>query len=168
MNKTSFAQQLIGRSVNSVRKTLWVCTGKPVQFEEMLHTNRIKLLDECPSYDFFVMKGHADGGIFWQVNYDNNVKGLVQALNEDELKRIIDRIKEHPDLDLREDPKTVSVTDVYTVVIGPMFYDQNLKDWIWSITKYRYKKTGRAYPGTPPMQMRYLEVYHPNGFFEIW
>lgn len=168
MNKTSYALQLIGHSVASIRKTLWVCTGKPVKFEEMLRANKNKILNEFPSYDFFVMKGLGDGGRFYELTYANDVKGLFQALNEEELKRISDRIKRYEGLDINEDPVTVSLTDIYTVLIGPMFHDSTLNDWIWNITKYRSKKTGRTYPGTPPMQMRYLEVYHPNGFFEVW
>jgi len=168
MQKTSFARQLVGKIGVSVRRTLWVCTNNPQKFEELLRSDkRNHILDESPSFDFFVMKSLNNGGKFYEVQYSNDIKALVQALDFGELKRITDKIRDHKRLDINEDPLSISSSNIENMMIGPMFFDRDMKDWIWNITKYRTKQTGKPITGKP-MQVRYLEVYHPNGFFEIW
>lgn len=166
MHKTNYALQYAGWKGSSVRKTLWACTNHFDEFRESMKKERLS--DDLPNFDFFVMKNKGSGGMFYEVSFANDVKALFQALDEEELYNEIVHLKRHKTLEIDEDPISISTSDIQKLYIGQMDYCKEDKEWVFIFSPFNVTKGGRRFPGTNITEMIYLEVYHPNGFIEVW
>lgn len=169
MHKTNYALQYTGWQGSSVRKALWACTNEFDRFSDFIHGCKAKRLsDELPNFDFFVMKNNLGGGRFFEVSFKNDVKVLFLAFDEEELYHELEHLKRHKKIAFDEEPLSISASSIRKVFIGQMHHDQENKDWVFTATCFRAKKTGLEFPSKDPLDQVFLKVYHPKGYLEIW
>lgn len=132
-----------------------------------------KVKDDTLDYRFIAAKPNKLGGRFWDITITGEIHGLVQALNEAEARRIVERMRMPRFAILEPEDEILSavMTEIEVVKIGYLTYSHTYNEWVFSNTLYEMADSGIEFRnpndkdkiGTP-----YMMVYCPAGYREIF
>ena len=126
--------------------------------------------EEQPDYRFLVLKQSHHGGKFYDVTIPNGLHGLVQALNTDELMRMVKRMKmpRFHVLEQNDEILDIKITKIDRVSVGRLAYSTSDKEWAFYGCETKASDTGLEYNRNDATGSPYFSCWSPSGFQEIY
>ena len=150
---------------------LMCCRNAFKRFKELCdHLVRLTVSEEHPDYRFIVMKQGRNGGMFYDVTIPNGLHGLIQALNTDELIRMVERLQRprfHV-LEPTDEILDIRLTQIDRVSVGRLSYSTTDSEWVFYGTEFTASSTGLEYNRNDAEGSPFFYCWSPSGLQDIF
>lgn len=129
-----------------------------------------KVFDERPDYRFIALKDRYHGGFFYDVLIPGQIHGLIQALNEGELRKMFQRLKllKYHVLEFSDEILSINKTELRFVEVSKIRY--NSEQHVWHTYGYGTIaiENGQEFQGHVGNRAPFFYCWSPNGLQEIF